>query len=367
MKGFHARQPILVCAFLEIKKERSSHRATGPGFDVIGLALSIWLELLVEVDPNSTRDPASLNCSISYESPFPDSGVPLDPDSNLITRTALYVMKCHGQRSFPKHTHVHIINPIPLGRGLGSSGAAVVAGVVLGNEVGNLGLTKARILDYCLMIERHPDNVAAALYGGFVGTYLNELAPEDTERKEIPLSEVLPEPAGGEDTGLKPPEPPLNIGHYEKFDLAKELRCIAIIPDFEVSTADARSVLPKTYDRKDVVFNLQRIPLLLRALQKSPPVPETIYQAMQDKIHQPYRSTLVPGLSQILTQMTPKTHPGLCGICLSGAGPTILALATENFEDIAHAILEIFSKENVKCEWKVLEPADDGATVSRGQ
>jgi homoserine kinase len=76
----------------------------------------------------------------------------LSADSNLITRTALYVIRCHGQRAFPPETRVHIINPIPLGRGLGSSGAAVVAGVVLGNEVGKLGLSKARMLDYCLMI-----------------------------------------------------------------------------------------------------------------------------------------------------------------------------------------------------------------------
>jgi len=223
------------------------------------------------------------------------------------------------------------------------------------------------MLDFCLMIERHPDNVAAALYGGFVGTYLNELNPDDLARKEIPLSEVLPEPAGGVDTGVQPPEPPHGIGHYEQFQLAPELKCIAIIPDFEVSTADARSVLPQTYTRKDVVFNLQRIPLLLRALGKSPPQPESIYQAMQDKVHQPYRAQLVPGLSGILTDMTPKTHPGLCGICLSGAGPTILALATKNFEEIAEAILEIFKKEGVSCEWKLLEPAEGGAVVERSE
>lgn len=291
--------------------------------------------------------------------------MPLDPDANLITRTALYVLKCHDKRSFPSHTHVHIINPIPLGRGLGSSGAAVVAGVMLANEVWNLGLSKARMLDYCLMIERHPDNVAAALYGGFVGTYLNELDPADLARKEIPLSEVLPAPAGGVDTGLRPPEPPLNIGHYEKFELAPELKCLAIIPDFEVETAKARSVLPQQYTRQDVVYNLQRIPLLLRALEKSPPSAETIYQAMQDKIHQPYRASLVPGLKEILQTMTPRSHPGLCGICLSGAGPTILALTTKRFEEIAEAINAIFKRHGITTEWKLLEPAKEGATVSR--
>lgn len=121
----------------------------GPGFDVIGLALSIWLEITVEIVQTESKAP--LNCVITYEGEGADE-VPLSADSNLITRTALYVIRCRGQRAFPVETRVHIKNPIPLGRGLGSSGAAVVAGVVLGNEVGKLGLSKARMLDYCLMI-----------------------------------------------------------------------------------------------------------------------------------------------------------------------------------------------------------------------
>ncbi len=252
----------------------------GPGFDVIGLALSLYLELRVTIIRAQKTSKQPLNCVISYEDQS-GSGqeISLDPDVNLITRVALYVLRCHDQRAFPVETHIHIVNPIPLGRGLGSSGAAVVAGVLLGNEVGCLGLTKARLLDYCLMIglsimdrpkssytkhiyflpERHPDNVAAALFGGFVGTYLNELNPEDLARKEIPLSEILPSPAGGINTGVKPPEPPIGIGHYKKFLWAKEIKAIAVIPDFEVPTANARGVLPETYTRADVVSHAHPI------------------------------------------------------------------------------------------------------------
>jgi len=212
--------------------------------------------------------------------------------------------------------------------------------------------------------ERHPDNVAAALYGGFVGTYLNDLSPEDTSRKEIPLSEVLPAPAGGLDTGIAPPEPPIGIGHYMKFPWAPEIKAIAIIPQFEVSTAKARDVLPTTYSRADLVFNLQRIALLPSALGRSPPDAEQIYLAMQDKVHQPYRKELIPGLPEILQSVTPKSHPGLCGICLSGAGPTILALATSNFEGIAEVILGMFAKKGIDCVWKLLEPAEEGTTVT---
>lgn len=101
--------------------------------------------------------------------------------------------------------------------------------------------------------ERHPDNVGAALFGGFVGTYLMPLNPEDAARIEIPLSEVLPSPAGGVDTGKKPPSPPVGIGHHIKFPWAKEIKAVAIIPDFIVPTAQARAVLPEKYPRQDVV------------------------------------------------------------------------------------------------------------------
>ncbi len=197
-----------------------------------------------------------------------------------------------------------------------------------------------------------------------MGTYLNDLGPEDAEAvKEIPLSEHFP--SGGEDTGKTPKDPPIGIGHFIKFPWAKELKAIAIIPRFEVSTEAARKVLPKAYKREDVVFNLQRIALLPTALGLSPPDADLIYLAMQDKIHQPYRKGLIPGLPEILQSVTPESHPGLCGICLSGAGPTILALATGNFDAIAKVIMDhIFTANKKLCDWKVLEPAEDGTTVT---
>lgn len=84
---------------------------------------------------------------------------------------------------------------------------------------------------------------------------------------------------------------------------------------------------------------------------------------MQDKVHQPYRQGLIPGLTEILQSMNPSTQPGLLGICLSGAGPTILALATGNFEEIADRIIAKFSSQNISCKWKLLEPAHEGTTV----
>lgn len=339
----------------------------GPGYDVLGIGLALFLTIEVNIDPKDVglTNSDSNNCKITY-TPDSDgfSSVPLSSDANLITRTALYVLRCSGIRSFPSGTQLLVHNPIPLGRGLGSSGAAVVAGVMLANEIGQLGFSKQRMLDYCLMIERHPDNITAAMMGGFVGSFLRDLTPQEVERREIPLSEVLPEPSGGEDTGLVPPLPPTDIGRHVKYNWNDKIKCIAIIPDFELSTADSRSVLPQAYTTKDLVFNLQRLAVLTTALTLDPPNPDLIYPAMQDRVHQPYRKTLIPGLTDILSSVTPKTYPGLLGICLSGAGPTILALATENFEDIAQEIINRFSKHNVTCSWRLLELANEGATVT---
>ena len=256
---------------------------------------------------------------------------PLNPYQNLITRVALYVMRVNDIKSFPRGVRIHVRNDIPFGRGLGSSGAAVIAGLLLGNELGQLHIDRDRLLDYALMIERHPDNVAAALIGGFVGSYLRELSGEAAATTQVPLSEVLPAypDNASESWGYHPPTPPQGIGHYIRFGWAKEIKVIAIIPHFEVLTAEARRVLPDTYTKEDLVFNLQRLAVLTTSLARSPPDVHLIFQAMQDRVHQPYRQHLIPGLPRILASVTPMTHPGLLGICLSGAGPTILALATD--------------------------------------
>jgi homoserine kinase len=123
-----------------------------------GIALPIYLFLRVTIRSQASSA-RPFNCVLSYSYKGDDAkdaedaeSVSLDPKVNLITRVALYVLGSHGQRAFPVETHIEIVNKIPLGRGLGSSAAAVTAGAVLANEVGRLGLDKARILDYCLMI-----------------------------------------------------------------------------------------------------------------------------------------------------------------------------------------------------------------------
>ena len=236
----------------------------GPGFDVVGLSLSLLLTLTVSFVP--TNGPHTNPPVLEYTGEGSNE-VPLDPYKNLTTRVALYVLRCHDIQKFPTtfstpdgttrnvQLKIAVNNEIPFGRGLGSSGAAVIAGVLLGNEIGKLNLSTSRMLDFALMVERHPDNVTAALVGGFVGSYLRELDAVATEAASVPLSEVLPEypPDAGEEWGLHPPKPPIGIGHYVRFGWSESIRAVAIIPRFELSTASARQVLPQSYSRKDLV------------------------------------------------------------------------------------------------------------------
>lgn len=343
-------------------KVPASSANIGPGFDVLGIGLNLFLEIRVSTDVSVDTSADKHNVKLSYEGDGA-AGVPLQSEKNLVTQTALYLMRCNGIENFPLGTLIHVVNPIPLGRGLGSSGAAIVGGIMLGNEIAGLGLSKERMLDYALLIERHPDNIAAAMLGGFVGSYLNELSATETEAKNVPLENILPKPSTAEAQIERRP-PPNAIGQYLKYNWNHQIRCVTIIPQFEVKTDDARAVLPASYGKEDIVFNLQRLAVLTTALTLEKPNHKLIYESMKDKIHQPYRAQLIPGLERVLSEVTPESNPGLAGICLSGAGPTILCLATENFDQIAETVVGIFKENNVICTWKLLDLAYDGATVS---
>ncbi|ORY69146.1 homoserine kinase [Leucosporidium creatinivorum] len=359
----------------------------GPGFDVLGLALSRHLVLNVTQTPCSAAD-SKVVLSYSGEGA---GEAPLDPYKNLITRVALYVLLSH-QLSFPSAVvTVDITNQVPFGRGLGSSASAVVAGVLLGDALGDLKLTEDRVKDYALMVERHPDNVTAALVGGFTGSFLRILDPSELSPSSIPLAEVLPAypanagpPLPGQE---KPPQPPTNVGRHVKYGFSKDIGVVVVVPKFEVATSKARGALPEAYPRADVVFNLQRLAVLTASLSASPLDPNVIWEAMRDKVHQPQREGLIPGLSKILNTMTPTTHPGLLGICLSGAGPTILALVSNEssstgtittddseitlgeakpsaqMSSIGEAIKELWKEEGIEVEWLALQVDFDGATL----
>ena len=170
---------------------------------------------------------------------------------------ALYVLLSH-HLSFPSAVvNVDIVNQVPFGRGLGSSASAVVAGVLLASALGDLKLSEERIKDYALMVERHPDNITAALVGGFTGSFLRTLDPSELSPASIPLAEVLPAypvdagpPLPGQE---EPPQPPVCVGRHVRYGFGKAIGVLVVVPKFEVETAKARGALPDSYSRADVV------------------------------------------------------------------------------------------------------------------
>ena len=326
------------------------------GYDVLGLALSIWLEIQVAVKHTDTT--ADFNCTITCEG-HGSQKISLDPEKNMITGTALNVLRCHGIYEFPQHTNVHVINRIPLGRGLGSSGSAICAGVMLADTVAGLKMSKDRMMEFCLVEENHPDNIGASLFGGFIGSFLDQIPSTSQHKASTQLN--------GSAYMSKQANHPTYRAIWTNYHWNPAIKIIAVIPDYEVKTESARAVLPSSYEKEDIIFNLQRVALLPHLLGSSPLRPLDIYRAMQDRLHQQQRCGLVHGLEQLL-QLDPTSTPGLLGICLSGAGPTILALATENFAAIAETMIEVITKaldKDIHCDWKLLEPAFEGAYVQR--
>ncbi|KAL8994674.1 MAG: hypothetical protein Q9169_005427 [Polycauliona sp. 2 TL-2023] len=158
-------------------------------------------------------------------------------------------------------------------------------------------------------------------------------------------------------------EPPKDIASYLRYNFNSDIKMVVIIPDFHLVTTEARGRLPQTYSREDAVFNAQRCALLPFLLGESPLSPSKISEAMRDRLHQPYRMGLIPGFERVLQTLEPESYPGLLGVCLSGAGPSILALATGNFEKIAEAICAMLKEaQDIRYDWQVLEVDYDGAT-----
>lgn len=259
----------------------------GPGFDALGLALDLHLICTFHRSDRLQISSSGVDAE----------GIPSD-ESNLIWQTALTVANDVGGRLPP--ISLDICNEIPLGKGLGSSAAALTAGVVIAHQLLDLRWSRHRILDEAAKIEGHPDNVAACVLGSIVASAIDSHGITHAVRVELPA----------------------------KFGVA------VVVPDFPLPTAEARKVLPQSYSREDVVFNVQRSALLIASLFTGST--DSFSAALEDRIHQPYRAPLIPGLSEMLDLKA----PGLLGCALSGAGPSVLVFyergrheTTKLFED----------------------------------
>jgi len=277
----------------------------GPGFDALGLALGIYLECRFEKSETLRihvrgRDAASISTG----------------EDNLIWQTALAVAKDVGAALPP--ISLEIDNDIPIGKGLGSSAAALTAGVVIANQMLALHWKPHRILDEAAQIEGHPDNVAACVLGSIVTTAME---------------------SGGMARAIR-------LQLHPHFGIA------VVVPDFVLPTSEARAVLPATYSREDAVFNVQRSALLIAALTTGEV--RAFPAALEDRFHQPYRYPLVPGLEA----MVKLRAPGLLGCALSGAGPSILVFYEKGYEPVCDLVRQIFALHGKQSEilWPHIPP-----------
>jgi homoserine kinase len=283
----------------------------GPGFDALGLALGIYLEcrfrpsdkLIIRV---GGRDADSISTG----------------DDNLIWQTALKVAS-DVSRPMPP-IELDIENAIPLGKGLGSSAAALTAGVVIADQVLGLAWAPQKVLDEAARIEGHPDNVAACVLGSMVASTVD---------------------AAG-------------IAHAVRLDLHPRYAVAVVVPDFVLPTAAARAVLPDTYTKADTIFNVQRSALLITALATGST--NAFPTALEDRLHQPYRAHLVPGLSEI-TQLRAE---GLLGCALSGAGPSILVFYERGHEKVCELVRNVFAAQGHASEIMWTELAAGGYVVT---
>jgi homoserine kinase len=261
----------------------------GPGFDALGLALNLHLTCTIDYDNDLTVRATGLDVA----------HIPQN-ESNLIWQTALEV--AGGQGTHLPCIRLDVHNEIPIGKGLGSSAAALTAGVVLANHLLGLNWSRHQILQEAARIEGHPDNVSACVLGSIVASSMEENGDV----------------------------------HAVRVDLPSNYGVAIVVPDFILPTAKARSVLPQTYSREDVVFNVQRSALLIAALCTGST--DSFSAALEDRLHQPYRAPLVPGFSEMLSIR----QKGLLGCALSGAGPSVLVFYERGYESVTVELEDVF-------------------------
>ena len=287
-------------ALTEVRVPASSANL-GPGFDTLGLALGIYL---------SCRFRVAAEDAVHVSGRDTDS-IPAE-SKNLILKTAREVAAAQGRELPP--VHLEIENDIPVGKGLGSSAAALVVGVVLADRVLGMRWDEHRLLDEAARIEGHPDNVSAAVLGSVTTAAIGADGVTRAVRLEVPRA----------------------------FSVA------VVCPDFELPTLKMRAALPDRYSREDAVFNIQRATLLVAALLKGDR--DAFPVAFEDRLHQPYRSRHVPALDAILNLRV----DGLLGCALSGAGPAVLVLYETGREDAVRAVASEF--ETAGCQTEIMFP-----------
>jgi homoserine kinase len=293
----------------------------GPGFDCLGAALTLYNQFQFTALPDSgAENPPSLAIEVE--------GIEADrvgrDHHNLAYKAFCYFFE-HTKQPIP-NLHLKIRLGVPLARGLGSSATAIVGGLVGANALTGNPLSQGQILDLAIALEGHPDNVAPALLGGCQLAVFDEptsawtLCPLQWSAKVVP---------------------------------------IVAIPDFELSTEAARAVLPQQSSYGDAIFNMAHLGLLIKGLETGRG--EWIQVALHDRLHQPFRTALISGFSEV---QKAAMDAGAQGLVISGAGPTLLALSTPNVApEVAAQIHTAWKRQGITAQVSVLQLDPKGAIV----
>lgn len=288
----------------------------GAGFDTLGLALDLYLD----VTPEACDDPALDGTIVAVEGEGADV-LPRGPE-NLVN--VAYRLAAARENVAAPHVCFRMRNEIPVSRGLGSSASAAVAGLAAFEVMTGVAIPEERMLAYGVELEGHCDNVGPSVVGGFLTCATVGLETPRVVRAEWP----------------------------------EELRVVAVIPEVPLDTAEARRILPREVPREDAIFNVQRAALFVAAVAARRY--DLLGDAMGDRLHQPYREALLPGLDEALGL---GAQGATLGVAMSGAGSTVLALATEDFEAVGERVARCFESRGVRTETRVLRADPVGRRV----
>ncbi len=299
----------------------------GPGFDCLGLSLPIYNTITIE---ETVLPGTGIEINLMSENDNIDDiifdNIPKDENS-IIYKAVEMLYNSIGQE--PSELRINVQSQIPITRGLGSSASVVVGGLLAANKLLGSPADTTAILSIATEVEGHPDNVAPAILGGFV------LASQEDDGTIL----------------------------TEKLNWPDEWDITVCIPEFELSTNIARSVLPEAVPIQDAVYNAKHLAMLIQAINTKDV--KLMKNALHDKLHQPYREKLIPGMKEIMEAF--KHEDGVIGTVLSGAGPSMLIISHKyDLDKIKSTVKDIWESLSIKSDVRTLKIENKGAEIIEG-
>ena len=296
----------------------------GPGFDTLGMALPLYNTVTIEetVLPGTGVEINVLSDGFSIDE-FALEHIPQDENS-IVYKAVELLYNSIGQS--PSELKITIKSGIPVSRGLGSSASVIVGALIAANELLGHPADDLALLSIASELEGHPDNITPAFVGGLV------ISSQEDDGSVV----------------------------YRKLDWPSEWAITVCVPDFELSTDIAQSVLPKDVPLKDAVFNAQRLAMFVEAVHTKDA--ELMRLALKDRLHQPYRMKLIQGLDEIMDSF--KHDEDVLGCVISGAGSSVLIISKKNNLDKIHGtVRDIWASLNIKSEIRTLNVEPEGAKI----